>query len=207
MTASPQTDRDLVRLHWPVELRPAFDALFALDDAMAEAALTASQPALGAIKLAWWREALERLDTAPPPAEPRLRAAAAELVPRGISGARLALLEDGWLTLIDETGDPAKVEEHGSRLFAIGADLLGQTGFTLAVAGASWARADAARRTGEQRYLGEPPAPVWLPRSIRALTALAALAVRDQSGGWPPEAEATPQRSWTILRHRLTGRL
>ena len=29
-------DRDLVRHHWPVELRPAFDSLFAIDDVMAE---------------------------------------------------------------------------------------------------------------------------------------------------------------------------
>ncbi len=190
-----------------MELRPAFDALFGVDDAMAEAALTASQPALGAIKLAWWRESLEKLDSAPPPAEPRLQAAAAELLPRGISGARLASLEDGWLTLIDGTGEPAKVEEHGSRLFAIGGDLLGQTDQTIAVAGASWARADAARRTGEQRYLGAPPSPVRMPGAMRPLTALAALAVRDQRRQWPPEPEATPQRSWTILRHRLTGRL
>ena len=68
-------DRDLVRLYWPVELRPAFDALFAIDDAMAEVVASSSQPALGAIRLAWWREALERLDNGPPPAEPRLQAA------------------------------------------------------------------------------------------------------------------------------------
>jgi hypothetical protein len=37
----PTRDRDLVRLHWSVELRPAFDALLDIDDAMAEAALTA----------------------------------------------------------------------------------------------------------------------------------------------------------------------
>ena len=83
------TDRDLVRLYWPVELRPAFDALFGIDDALAEVVATATQPALGAIRLAWWREALERLDASPPPPEPRLQAAATELLPRGISGATL----------------------------------------------------------------------------------------------------------------------
>ena len=48
-----------------MELRPAFDALLAIDDAMAEIVATATQPALAAIKLAWWREALEKLDHAP----------------------------------------------------------------------------------------------------------------------------------------------
>ena len=57
------TDRDLVRLYWPVALRPAFDALFAIDDALADIVMSSTQPALGAIRLAWWREALERLDT------------------------------------------------------------------------------------------------------------------------------------------------
>jgi len=49
-------DRDLVRLYWPAELRPAFDALFSLDDALADVVARSSEPMLGAIKLAWWRE-------------------------------------------------------------------------------------------------------------------------------------------------------
>jgi 15-cis-phytoene synthase len=77
------TDRDLVRLYWPVELRPAFDALFAIDDALGEVVASSTQPALGAIRLAWWRDALERLDTSAPPPEPRLQAAASLLLPRG----------------------------------------------------------------------------------------------------------------------------
>ena len=72
LSLSLMRDRDLVRLYWPVELRPAFDALFAIDDALAEVVVSSTQPALGAIRLAWWREALERLDANPPPPEPRL---------------------------------------------------------------------------------------------------------------------------------------
>jgi 15-cis-phytoene synthase len=74
------TDRDLVRLYWPVELRPAFDALFAIDDALGAVVASSTQPALGAIRLAWWRDALERLDVSPPPPEPRLQAVARELL-------------------------------------------------------------------------------------------------------------------------------
>ena len=88
------TDRALVRLYWPVELRPAFDALFAIDDVMAEIVASSTQPALGAIRLAWWREALDRLDHHPPPPEPRLQAVAAHLLSRGVTGAALATIEE-----------------------------------------------------------------------------------------------------------------
>ena len=87
-------DRDLVRLYWPVELRPAFDALFAIDDVMAGVVASSTQPALGAIRLAWWREALERLDHHPPPPEPHLQAAAAAVAPARLTG-RHCLAEDG----------------------------------------------------------------------------------------------------------------
>src|SRR5215217_5771226 len=83
-------DRDLVRLYWPAELRAAFDALFAIDDATGEIVVRSTQPALGAIKLAWWRERLAELDQGIVPDEPRLQAAVAELLPRGVSGADLS---------------------------------------------------------------------------------------------------------------------
>ena len=35
-------DRDLVRLYWPVDLRPTFDALFDLEDAFADVVATRS---------------------------------------------------------------------------------------------------------------------------------------------------------------------
>src|SRR4029453_505113 len=85
-------DRALVRLYWPVELRPAFDALFAIDNAMGEVVARATEPALAPLKPAWGREQLEGLDDGKVPAEPRLQAAADELLTRRISGARLAEL-------------------------------------------------------------------------------------------------------------------
>ena len=118
-------DRDLVRLYWPADLRPAFDALFALEDAMADVVARSTEPALGAIKLAWWRERLEELDDGKVPAEPRLQAASAELLPRGISGGDLAQLDEGWAALLYEQPDMALVTQHGTRLFRLAARLLG----------------------------------------------------------------------------------
>jgi len=192
-------DRDLVRLHWPPELRPALDALLGLDDRLAEVALGAREPALGAIKLAWWRDQLAALDTQPPPPEPVLRSAAAELLPRGLSGEALSALPEGWSAVLDEAEDPVP---RGQALFTLLGHLLGAK----IEGGEAFSRADLARRTGEPRWLkqgaGAPP-----PRSAeRRVTLFDALGRRDAGRPWPPEPEATPGRSWTLLRHRLTGR-
>src|SRR5687768_14624161 len=74
----------------PTDLRPAFEALFHVDAAMGDVVARATQPALGAVKLAWWRERLEEIDQGIVPAEPRLRAVAEHLLPRGISGTEIA---------------------------------------------------------------------------------------------------------------------
>lgn len=204
-------DRDLVRLYWPVALRPAFDALFAIDDAMAEVVAKASEPALAAIKLAWWRERLQELDDGNVPAEPRLQAAAAELLPRGLTGADLAELEDGWAGLLSDPPDMALVTEHGARLFALGARLL-SVAFddeTIGVAGRLFAGVDAARRGFVEVIPGSAGPPgSRIPSRARPLTALAALAARDLRRGGPPfEPEATPGRALVLLRHRFTGRV
>ena len=197
-------DRDLVRLYWPVDVRPAFDALFAIDDSMGEIVATATQPALGAIRLAWWREALVRLDTGPPPPEPRLQAVAEHLLPRGVSGARLSGIEDGWATLLDEEPDGERVAMRGERLFAIGAALLGGDDGTLPEAGRLFALNDVARR-GLLKTGRPSVARHRFARRLRPLTALAKLAVRDLNRDSSPEPEATPGRALALLSHRLFG--
>ena len=176
---------------------------------MAAVVERATEPALAAIKLAWWREQLEMLDTRPPPAEPRLQAAAAELLPRGIAGHELAALEMGWAALLDDPPDLAAVADRGTGLFRLGARLLGAefADATIGAAGRLFARADAARR-GARNVCAEGSARLAIPRRARPLTGLAALAARDLRRGGPPfEPEATPGRSWTLIRHRMTGRI
>ena len=197
-------DRDLVRLYWPVELRSAFDALFAIDDAMAEVVAAASQPALAAIKLAWWREALVRLDSAAPPPEPRLQAVAEQLISRGVSGTMVSGIEDGWTTLLDEQPDMERIAARGERLFAIGAVLLGGADDRLAEAGGLYALNDVARR-GLMETRAAVPARHRFPRRLRPLTALAKLAARDLRHGWPMEPEATPRRALALIVHRMFG--
>lgn len=192
-------DRDLVRLHWPESRRPAFDVALALDDRLAEIALGAAQPALAAIKLAWWRDQLAALDTQPPPPEPLLGKVVSELMVAGVSGADCAALAEAWAQVVEEEPDPAP---RGRQLFALLGRLLGQAEVP---GGEAFSRADLARRTGEPAWLRSLPE-VIAPRPVRPITLFDALGRRDAARFWPPEPEATPGRSWTLIRHRLTGR-
>ena len=192
-------DRDLVRLHWPESRRAAFDTALALDDRLAEVALGAAQPALGAIKLAWWRDQLAALDTQPPPPEPLLSRIDSDLMVVGVSGADCAALADGWLQVLEEEPDAAP---RGVALFALLGRVLGIEGVP---GGEAFSRADLARRSGEPEWLRKLRAPP-APRPVRPVTLLDALGRRDAARFWPPEPEATPGRSWTLIRHRLTGR-
>lgn len=216
MSSQPQrpsatADRDLVRLYWPVEIRAAFDALFAIDDAMGDVVVRSSQPTLGAIKLAWWRERLEELDQGKVPAEPRLQAAAQELLPRGVSGVDLAGLEAGWAGLLQEAPDMASLAARGTKLFQLATQLLDEPfeDATIGEAGRIFAGVDAGRRNIVQIHPRRTRSHhLKIRREVRPLTALAALAARDLRHGGPPfEGQGTPGRAWTLMRHRLTGRI
>jgi phytoene synthase len=178
--------------------------LFAIDDAMADVVAQSTQPALAAIKLAWWRERLEDLDDGKVPAEPRLQAAAEELLPRGVSGRELARLEDGWAALLDEEPDETRIAERGAQLFSLGAALLGgEASDDITWAGRLFAPIDVVRRGLSDAVPAQPDLrQVVIDRPLRPLTALSALALRG-----PLEPEATPGRAWALLRHRLTGRI
>ena len=183
--------------------------MFAIDDALAEIVATSTQPALGAIRLTWWREALERLDANSPPPEPRLQAVTAELLPRGVSGAMLAGLEEGWATLLDDHPDTERIAKRGAILFEIGAKLFGEYDQLLEPAGRIYACAVAMRAgfdlenrpKDEIRKLSRHR----FPRALRPLTALARLAARDIKQAPIQEPEATPGRAAALLSHRLFG--
>lgn len=151
---------------------------------------------------------MERLDSADPPAEPRLQAAVAELLTRGVTGKSLAALEDGYAALLDEQIDAARVEAGGEALFRAGAALLGADDAKLSEAGRLHAVASAARRG----LMAIPDdvntsslAGYRFSRALRPLTGLARLAVRDVSHAPDLEPEATPARAVALISHRLFG--
>jgi 15-cis-phytoene synthase len=178
---------------------------------MGDVVAKSTEPTLGAVKLAWWRERLEELDEGKAPAEPRLQAAAAELLPRGIRGAALAELEGGWATVLEEEPDVERIAESGARLFALAASLLGDSHPLIAPAGRLFAYEQIARRGLMPMHwpmdkLHEISTHAF-PKSLRPLTALAALAARDAKRGSRIESEGTPGRAMMLFLHRLNGRL
>jgi phytoene synthase len=182
-----------------------------LDAAMGDVVARATEPALGAIKLAWWRERTEELDTGPPPKEPRLEAVTAELLARGIAGLDLAGLEAGWATLLDREPDATLVADRGALLFKIGGRLLGDEA-DLAKAGALYALASVARRGVPEMF--EPArdllaqvATTRFPRGVRALTMLTRAAARDVARRQPVESEGDRARVAAMLAHRWSGRI
>lgn len=170
---------------------------------MGDLVARSTEPTLAAIKLAWWRERLEELDEGKVPAEPRLRAAAAELLPRGIKGAELGRLEAAWAALLDEQPNRDLVLERGRMLFVLAARLLGPNApACLQIAAGVYAVGSLKRRgllPADLLVVTDSPR---IPRRFRPLTALAVLASRDLGRNEP---EATPVRAWALLRHRLTG--
>lgn len=202
-------DQELALLHMPSRLRGAFAALFAIDAAMGDVVARSTEPALGRIKLAWWRERLEALDSEPPPAEPRLRAAAAHLLARGINGGELAELELGWATLLDAEIEPEQIAHRGATLFRLGGRLFGSDDAALGDAGALYALASVGRRGVPELF---EPASDYLrrlrghcfERRVRPLTMLARAAARDLRR---QEPEGSAVRAAAMLAHRWSGRI
>jgi phytoene synthase len=184
-------DRYLATLYSPAAVRPALFALHALDLELAQAVATTTEAMLGEIRLAWWREALAKLDTAPPPAQPVLAALAAHALPLGVRGQALEPLEDAFLSLLlDERLGGAALDAHldrrGGTLFGACATALGVAQPSARALGRVWAlgqlvrpgrvpvidAADALRIAGEAF-------PARLAPPLRPLAALAGFAVTD----------------------------
>lgn len=197
--------------------RAAVGALWRLDAALGGALAGGREPMMGRIKLAWWREALERLDRQKPPAEPVLEELAA-LVVASVSGAELALMEEGWAVLADpeplSAGDlHTYAKGRGRLLFRYTARLLGLDAGALESAGEAWALVDLARHctTAEDADVALAAARERLqqarwPAQLRPLGMLSILAQRDADPARPPwEPRGAPGRMARMLRHRLIG--
>ena len=196
-----QRDRELwlATLYAPAPVRAALTALFALDCTLAAIPPSVSEPMVGAIRLAWWREALEALDHNPAPDEPHLIAARALLLPAGLSGADLAGLEARWAARLDAELTEAQSNdaeaEGGAHLFGLAARLLAADPEIAAALGRSWT-------TGADL-------PPQTPRSLRPLLALAILGRRDAAdtaAGRPRAPRATAGRQLRMLMAIATGR-
>jgi len=220
MQADPE--RALALDYAPPGVRAGLHALFALDDTFARVLRTTTEPIIGQMRLAWWHDALQRLDETAPPAQPVLRALADAVVPRGISGQMLAELVAGWEALIeaesvDATAMAAHADARGAALFAAAALLLGRVDARVAAAGRGWALADLSRhlrsaeaatqaRTLATTALDEALVGAW-PAALRPLGALALIARMNLAVPVNvPIPAGAPRRVARLMLHRLTGR-
>ncbi|WP_404370243.1 squalene/phytoene synthase family protein [Sphingomonas sp. MMS24-J45] len=219
MTDKTDPERALALSYAPLAGRAGLAALLELDETLGQILRTTREPVVGQMRLTWWHQALTALDTAPPPAQPVLQALAAEVLPRGVSGARLAGLIDGWEVLlgadpIAETDVIAHGKRRGAALFeAAGAVLACPPADRIAAAGAGWALADLATHLSDvqvaaraaalaQAKLDEAMDGRW-SRAGRALGALALVARMNLADRGAP---AAPGRVARLAWHRLTGR-
>jgi phytoene synthase len=211
-------ERALAVAYAPAALRLGLSAIFALDERFGSIVASTSEPMIGLMRLAWWREALEKLDRDPAPAEPLLGLIADQILPRGVTGAALAAIEDGWTALLDGEPDAEAVARHGrergGNLFFTAAALLSADDRRLPTAGEVWALTDLGFRhsNGQVRetalararmLAADLPAGRW-PPAARPLAALFVLARKDAHAGH--RRQARPDRLLRMLALRLTGR-
>lgn len=218
--ASPlDPDRILALSYVPTARRPALRALWELDAALGAVLAGGREPLISRIKLAWWREALEKLDRERAPAEPVLRALADHVLPSGVRGAELAEMEEAWGVLLSDqplsAADLATyARSRGERLFHLSANLLGaKADRQWEEPGGVWALVDLARHVGDkadaEAALSAARArslPKRWPSRLRPLGMLALLARRDLEAGpdrW--QAQGAPSRMLRMLGHRISG--
>jgi len=218
VTLDLDPERRLALAYVPVARRAALETLWRLDVTLGSVLTAGREPMISRIRLAWWRDSLEKLDSMPPLAEPMLEAVARDLLPTGLSGTELAAMEEGWAALL--VPEPPAADEldlyakaRGGRLFALSARLLGLNDQHAATGGEVWALVDLARHSGSETEASAALAaasartlPGRWPKRLRPLGMLALLAKRDAGRGLPLAPQGSPARLLAMLRHRLTGR-
>jgi 15-cis-phytoene synthase len=124
-------DRALAALFAPREARSHLFALCAFNVELARIAEQVSEPELGAIRLQWWREAVERAAKGEATGQPVADALGATLKQRGFSPQRIDALIDARRFDIETKIMPdwASLEVYladtAGALFALGAECLG----------------------------------------------------------------------------------
>ena len=223
MTDPGDPERALALSYAPPGARAGLVALFALDQTLGQILRTTREPLVGQMRLTWWHEALCALDRTPPPAQPVLQALAAEVLPRGVTGAMLAGMIDGWEALLDaETIVDVNIIAYGRKrgvgLFEVaGAVLACPPADPVAAAGEGWALADLAAHMSDRETsaraaalaagpLAQASAQRW-SREGRALGALAHIARMDLADARARGvARGSPRRVARLAWHRISGR-
>lgn len=206
----PQSElSQLVQAYVPRASRPAFAAALAFDETLAAILPRASEPILGQMRMAWWRDRLGELPAPAPSADPLLNAIRAHM--QDEVEALLALL-NGWeALLVQEEGTGPDAFISGKRQFfsALGR-ICGREEYAAECAshGVSFAHAEMLvlghEGAGKPAFHGTPLLP-RLPRELRGIAILGGLSRRVLKRGQGPIFGDRGSAA-TALRIGLTGR-
>lgn len=134
MARKADPDRAIAALFAPAEARDDLFALFALNGELARIASQVSEPSLGAIRLQWWRDALERAEAGEATGHVVADAFGDLLARRSLSRERITGLIDARSFDIGETVMPdsrtldAYLFDTTGGLFALAAEIAGAEG-------------------------------------------------------------------------------
>ncbi len=198
----------------PASARPATLALLALDARLGQAVRQASEPVIGQMRLAWWRDQFG-LDDHKREKSDLLMASLDVFAGEADS---LTALVDGWELLLDEELDTAQIRAFASaraQAFLALKRVIGTQDDAEAIlsAGQQWALADLVTglsETAERRRVID----LWekshgglnkLSRNMRPLAVLEGLAGRSLSRGGSPMLHG-PGAALTAIRLGLFGR-
>ena len=210
------TEAQLALAHTPINSRRALTILLEFDTRLARIVAATTEPMLGQMRLAWWRDMLGMDVSDRPAGDPVLDAIGA--VWQGGEG-RLVAMVDGWEHMLSDpplTREAALAFADGrGRAFGALVALEGASDTLqprLEAAGRIWAIADAASHIDDPSEretlvaLGrEWPSPDALPAPFRGVAILAALGARSLKAGGAP-LMAGRGAGWTSFRAGLLGR-
>ncbi|NVE93997.1 hypothetical protein [Altererythrobacter lutimaris] len=208
-------EQGLAIAYTPTELRPQIEAYFALDKRLSQIVAKTTEPMLGQMRLAWWRDVLNQPVGARPSGDEVLDAIGMHWA--GNETALVALV-DAWEILIVEE----KLGEKPILAFARGRaapfsvlDISADENSRedIADAGTLWALIDAASQITDANERSDfldvakklSSKPSRLPRSMRGLAVLRALAIRALETGSFPMMDGRGA-ALTALRVGLLGR-
>ncbi|MBD2841750.1 hypothetical protein [Erythrobacter rubeus] len=204
---------ELALAYTPSAIRPAMRTYFALDGRLARILSGTTEPILGQMRLAWWREMLGK-----PSAERPSGDAVLDAIGEHWAGNEPAMVPviDGWEVLIvsDQLASSQLLDFGKGRACAflhfLG-DATDDERDRAQAAGIRWALADAARRVSDDAERAEIVRTALniraggrLPRALRGLAVLDALAMRALKSGGRPLMEGRGA-SLTALRAGILG--
>lgn len=216
MSETLPEEQRLAIAYTPVSARPSLASFFALDRRLAQIVSKTTEPMLGQMRLAWWRDMLAKPVSERPGGDAVLDALGEHWAGREAS---LIANVDAWELLVAEE---QLLTEHivrygemrGVPFAALAGKPLDRAGQDrVEAAGLHWALADAASHIAEQTEreafvlaaLGRVAVGGPFPRELRGLAVLQALSLRALKAGGRPLMEGRGA-ALTALRVALLGR-